>query len=648
MRNLRSLLLGVFLLGTLTACSAPVTPTEEAGFPTPFVSPVEEKMDPSPTPTPSPTLAPPRVLSICAQEPTSLFLYGDTSPAARSILQAIYDGPIDVEGYRYQPVILERLPSVENGDAFLRPTEVSAGALIVDAEGNWASLNEGVVYRPSGCREASCAEPYTGGGPVQMDELVLRFRLLPNLRWADGMPLTARDSVFSFEVFRQLFESLSPEALRYVRSYTALDDQTVEWVGIPGYVGSFPPKFFSPLPEHRLAGLPWEGLPAPEVARRSPLGWGPFMIEAWVVGDHITLQRNPYYFRRAEGLPRVDTLVFRFVKDGDEAIDALLAGECDLVDSTVLQEDNFPRLQAEQQAGRLNYFRRATMAWELLAFGVDTLQGKEPRYFASPAVRRAVAHCIDRQEIATRLWGDAEVALDSYLPSTHPLHNADIPQYSHDVEEAAALLTAAGWVDYDQDPASPRTAVGIPGILDGTPLSFTYLVPDDSQRLRVAQMVRDGLAACGIEAQIEVWGWEPLLGPGPEGPLFGRQFDLAQFAWSGAVDPPCFLFLSEEIPGPYPESPKGWGGANLAGYANPAFDSACKQALNTLPGTPAWREAYQQAETILATDLPIIPLYTHNRMLAMRPDLCYFPLNEVVWSELQAVEEIDYGERCKN
>ena len=87
---------------------------------------------PTPTPTPEPTLTatpvPPRQLTVClGQEPTSLFPVNNPSSAARSVLAAIYDGPIDTNSYGYQAVILERLPSIKNGDAQLFPKSVYGG-----------------------------------------------------------------------------------------------------------------------------------------------------------------------------------------------------------------------------------------------------------------------------------------------------------------------------------------------------------------------------------------------------------------------------------------------------------------------------------------------------------------------------------------
>ena len=46
---------------------------------------------------------------------------------ANVVREAIYDGPIDERGFDYQPVILEKLPSLADGDAVIEPVSVAAG-----------------------------------------------------------------------------------------------------------------------------------------------------------------------------------------------------------------------------------------------------------------------------------------------------------------------------------------------------------------------------------------------------------------------------------------------------------------------------------------------------------------------------------------
>lgn len=47
-------------------------------------------------------------------------------------------------------------------------------------------------------------------------------------------------------------------------------------------------------------------------------------------GDHITVVKNPNYWRAGEGLPRIDTVIFRIVQDTNQLLAQLLSGDCDI------------------------------------------------------------------------------------------------------------------------------------------------------------------------------------------------------------------------------------------------------------------------------------------------------------------------------
>ena len=115
----------------------------------------------------------------------------------------------------------------------------------------------------------------------------------------------ADDSVYSYEVAEALYPAALPNLGPAHESLPGLKDNlTVEWRGVPGYLdGDIAGKFFSPLPRLAWAVLKAEDLGTAEISTRQPLGWGPYQIVEWAGGDHITLQKNPFYFRSAEGLP---------------------------------------------------------------------------------------------------------------------------------------------------------------------------------------------------------------------------------------------------------------------------------------------------------------------------------------------------------
>jgi peptide/nickel transport system substrate-binding protein len=261
-------------------------------------------------------------------------------------------------------------------------------------------------------------------------------------------------------------------------------------------------------------------------------------------------------------------------------------------------------------------------------------------------VRQAIALCLDRQTIAEQLFGEAAQTLDTYVPPGHPLYAATARHYGYDPEAASALLEKVGWKDLDGDPATPRQAYGVPGVAEGTPFEFTYLLPSDSEREQAARLVQAFLAGCGIKANLKADDAAQLFAPGPEGPVFGRHFEMVQFAWPTALQPPCTLYTTDEIPGPYPDFPKGWGGANATGYSNPQFDQACWQARFSLPDSPEYLRAHQQAQEIFAEDLPAIPLYAHLDLAAARPDLCGVLSPAYADTPLWNLETWDQAEDC--
>jgi peptide/nickel transport system substrate-binding protein len=639
----------ITLLFGLVACSqAPASTSLD--IPTPLASATGQPTKAASEPSPTATLLPPSspLLTIClGREPTSLFYYDATSTSARDILAAIYDGPVDIRNYTAYPVILQKLPSLADGDARLEAVQVNPGDLMVDTSGNPVNLDIGVEYRPSGCSAVACARKYTGDQPVQMDQLVLDFTLLPGIQWSDGTPLTAADSVYSYELARSLYPTAQPELIQRTQSYQALDETSIEWTGLPGYQdGTYYTKFFTPLPQHVWQTLSVEELRTNEIATRKPLGWGAYIIDEWIAGDHISMHKNPLYFRVGENLPYFDNLVFRFVANSDEALDALQAGECDLIDQTAMLNPQTPRLSQLLAAGQALAFYQDDAGWEQITFGIAPLDSERTTFFADKDVRQAVAMCVDQDALVTGAAHGTQLLLDSYTSPANPLYDPNNQVYAYNPQQGSTLLEAAGWHDADNNPATPRLAQGVTDVPDGTLFDVQYLVSSDEASLAIAESIQGMLKQCGIGIEIVSQQPAEYLAPGPDGPVFGRSFDLAQFAWAASLEPPCNLYLTSEIPGPYPEYAKGWGGANASGYSSPEFDQACENALFTLPDSPLHQTAHFQAQEVFFTELPSLPLFSHFNVAVTRPDFCNYSMVSALDSPLWNLEAFNYGNDC--
>ncbi|MCJ7625616.1 MAG: ABC transporter substrate-binding protein, partial [Anaerolineaceae bacterium] len=529
----------IFRLGIIGLCLILIgckNPTEVRTA-NPSVLPVQASQTPdvhatvTQVPSQTSTSAPPRSLVICiGQEPESLYMYGSSSRSTWSVLEAIYDGPFDTRMFDTQPVILEKMPHPSDGDAFFQPIEVNAGDEIVDADGNLVALTAGTVLMPSGCTDPDCAVQWGGSASLLMDRLVVIFNLLPGVTWSDGTLLSASDSVYSFTVASDPATPVSKTLINRTVSYQALDENTLQWSGVPGFFPvEYSTLFWTPLPEHNLMGYQPQDLLSADETSRYPQGWGPYVLEEWVSGDHILLHRNSEYFRAAEGLPEFDYLVYRFLGEfGDNNLAALLTGECDLVDQTAMLDEQLGRILELQDEGTLEMHIGLGPEWEHLDFGIlpashddgySQYYGERPDFFGDARTRQAFAYCADRQGIIDEvLLGQSSIPV-SYLSPTHPQYSADLEQYPFDVEKGLQLLYEVGWKDWDANPETPLQAIGIPNIPDGTFFSLSYYTTAAAQRVEVAEYLAASLAECGIQVNLNFLDPVYLYAPGADGIL---------------------------------------------------------------------------------------------------------------------------------
>jgi peptide/nickel transport system substrate-binding protein len=640
--NFMKAFITLFVLAlTLPACAPQVIVTPfVADTPTPTSLPLG-------TPTPAT-----RSLTIClGEEPNTLYPYGNLNSAARSVLSAIYDGPMDVSNYGYEPIILEKIPSLEDGDAQVSPVSVNAGSKIVDSSGNVVLLSTGTKVRPSGCRSDGCAINYDGSSTLQMDQIVVTFTMLKGLMWSDGAPLTSSDSIYSYGLVSSELTPGSKFLIDRTASYEAADDQTIQWWGIPGFIDAdYYTNFWMPLPEHAWSEFPPDQLLKVDVSSKLPLGWGPYIIDEWEPGKSLHFIKNLNYFRADSGLPKFDELTFLIFPDTNAAMSALVDGTCDVLDPSTRLDGQVGLLQQMQIDNRARLFTAQTMTMEWLGIGITpasydngfNVKEDRPDFFGDKRTRQAIALCLDRQKVVdTVLFGLSQVP-DSYLPADHPLHNANVQTYEYNPVSGNQILEQVGWLDKDNDPSTPRLAQSVTNVPVDTPLILNYYTSSATQRHQVAEIFTQSLAECGIGLNVIYSSASDFYAPGPTGPLFGRQFDLAEYAIGvNSLEPQCSWFTSSQIP----SESNHWVGTNVSGYKSSNFDAACQKALQSVSTDPEYA-SHQEAQAIFAADIPSIPLYLRLKVAATRPDFCGFSLDPSSSSALADIETFDYGDSC--
>jgi peptide/nickel transport system substrate-binding protein len=484
-----------------------------------------------------------------------------------------------------------------------------------------------------------------------MDQLVVTFTMLDGLMWSDGAPLTTSDSIYAFGLASNDLTPGSNFLIDRTQTYEAADELTIQWWGKPGFIDpDYYTNFWMPLPQHAWGEFPPEDLARVDVSAKLPLGWGPYIMDEWEPGKQLHLIKNLNYFRAQSGFPKFDELTFLIFPDADAAVSALVEGTCDVLDPSTRLDGRVSLLQQMRLDNQADLLTAQTMIIEWLGIGItpasydNNFDVKEdrPDFFGDKRMRQAIALCLDRQRVVdTVLFGLSQVP-DSYLPLDHPLHNANVQTYAFNPTSGKEILEDVGWRDHDNNPSTPRQAIGVTNVPADTPLILNYQTTSATQRHQVAEILTQSLAECGIGLNVIYSNAADHYAQGPTGPLFGRHFDLAEYAMGvNSLEPQCSWFTSSQIP----SDANHWIGTNISGYKNPIFDAACQKALQTVSTDPEYA-FHQEAQAVFAADVPSIPLYLRLKVAATRPDFCGFTLDPSSSSALADIETFDYGQAC--
>ena len=592
------------------------------------------------TVTPSPTRPPgtpaPKHLTVCLlTEPKSLYWYdnptfGAAALSHETVLHALYENLYTTLGYDFQPQGLVKLPALQDGDALITEITVTAGDLVVNAQDQVIPLQAGVRLRTFEGTEVIFA-----GEPVTMAQMQVRFTFHP-LVWSDGEPVTAQDSVFSYKVSRDPNTPGDKVRISRTASYIALDAQTVEWQGLPGWLD---PLYFTnvwmPLPAHQLGGIAAASLLTTPETTQTPLSHGPFVVASWEHGTAIHLVRNEFYYRHDEGLPRVEQLTFRFVGSSAQLLALLLAGECHIATQDGLSLSQAMVLKDAERRNLLIPTFQNSLVFEHLDFNINPTAfyaSTRPDWFEEQQVRQAVAQCINRPALAEAvLFGLGQVS-DVFVPPDHPLIPDDLTTWPYDVAAANAILDNLGYVDYNGDgirqhPTRAKTFRVTLGITQNNPT-----------QAQLAQMIATDLAACRITVDIVEHSATEWFAP--QGSLFGRRYDMALFPWITDMTPACHFYTSGAIP----TEVNGWQGNNALGWSHVAFDEACRELQRAYWGSDGFAAASQATFRIFNQEIPSLPLFHYMKVSATLPTVQNFHPDTTQPSELWNVYELDVVE----
>jgi peptide/nickel transport system substrate-binding protein len=288
------------------------------------------------------------------------------------------------------------------------------------------------------------ADHYT----VSDDKLTYTIVLRDGLVWSDGTPITAEDCVASIKRWaaRDTYGQLM---MRDTAEIKAVDNKTFAIVlARPfGFVIDALAKVSSNVPfmmPKRIAATD------PQKQITEFIGSGPFIFkqDEWKPGEKIVYVRNPRYQPRAEPpsmlagakIAKVDRVEWLAIPDPNTAMNALLAGEIDLIEAP--PPDLFPIFKADKNVEIYGWNQAGSQI-------VMRLNWLHPP-FNNVKIRQAAMYAIAQEPIMQAQVGD---------PAIYKLCNAPFicgtrfgKEYGDllikpDIEKAKALLKEGGYDD---------------------------------------------------------------------------------------------------------------------------------------------------------------------------------------------------------
>lgn len=341
---------------------------------------------------------------------------------------------------------------------------------------------------------------------------------------------------------------------------------------------------------------------------------GKFVVESSAPGERVVLARNPNYWKKDSAgnqLPYLDHLTLEVISDESNAIARLGQGSLDIYDRVRPADfagvragqgnahgyDLGPGLYADDLWFNLNPGKRAD--------GKPYVDPTKLAWFADVRFRRAVAHAIDREHIATNVWQGLATPLSGFItPGNHAWAATDLPRIDYDLDKARALLKEAGFVT--------RGTTEAPELYDakGNRVEFTVVAPSGTRtRVDSATVVQEDLAKLGMKVAVA-----PIENA-QVGERINQSFDYeAVFYGTSATEPD---------PSSYADVLRSNSPQHLWSPNEPKPSTDWEARLDELAARQAHetdrerrRAIFHDIQQVMAEQLPLIPIVSRHIAVA--------------------------------
>jgi peptide/nickel transport system substrate-binding protein len=453
--------------------------------------------------------------------------------------------------------------------------------------------------------------PTIANGDVSKDGLTLRYKLRPNIKWQDGVPLTCDDLKFTWQVVMNTHNNVvTTDGYKDIASIDCSDPH-VALIHMKKLYAPFLQQLWSVngnapiLPAHLLAKYndakgsfntaPYNAL---------PIGSGPFKVVAWDRGQEVRMVANPYFYL---GPPKLKEVIYKILPDENTEETQLQTHEIDMLAvGSGMKWPQYAQLAADPRNG-LVAVRVDSFLFSHIDFNL-----RHP-IVSDRNVRVALAYATNREEIIDKiLHGSAIPAETDQSPKLSWAYTTDVTHHPYDPAKARAILDADGW------------KIGPDGIRvkGGQRLEFTLSTQTESTYGKALQtFLQREWREVGVQADIKNYPSSQFFDNSSSGILQGGHYDAAGFSWYAAADPDDSAIYSADNFAPHGQNAMFWG--------NSIATNAMNDALKTVDQARRKRD-YVIVQQQLTRDVPTIIISFTRAPFIYNSDLKGFDPSPVI------------------
>ena len=450
--------------------------------------------------------------------------------------------------------------------------------------------------------------PSVENGQLAEDLSTATFKLVPDVLWSDGEPLTSRDVQFTWQwVTTESNSAVTFAIWDVIENIDTPDDLTVEvtfkkpsaaWFdpftgGNNGHI--YPAHVFGDDPSN-----------ANEDFLTAPIGTGPYVVESFSPNDQVTYAVNENY--RFENKPFFSNVILKGGGDAASAARAVLeTGEYDYAWNLQVEPDVLS--QMEESGGRGTVVTVPGVSLERIHFNFSDpnteVDGQKSEmntphpFLTDPAVREALNMAVNRELIASEFYGPGQPPTANVLTGLDSFESPNT-SWEFDLDKAAQTLEDAGWV-MDGDTRAK----------DGVELSLTYATSVNQVRQKNQQVVKADWESIGIKVQLEQIdaGIYFDSAAGNDQNIGHMYWDINMYTNNATSSVPI-AYMQDWYAGTdgsnVAQKANNWQGTNRQRWVNADYDSTYEQLLTATDLEQAF-ELLIQLNDIIIGDRAVVP-----------------------------------------